>query len=144
MLVPLYHTVISNVRPPLRPAYASYILFIIYIFLPLAHNWHCIILSSTTTLLYIIEMIFITYRYDEYQLTKSFTELIFLFCVNIFGIYFRLMNEVAIRRAFLDRRECVEGNILLRTARDQEVIFLFIIKNYLKIYSIYSCRKIYC
>lgn len=30
------------------------------------------------------------------------------------------MNEVAIRRAFLDRRECVEGNLLLRFARDQE------------------------
>lgn len=123
MLVPLYHTIISNVQPPLRPAYASYILFIIYIFLPLTQNCHCIILSAATTLFYIIEMISITYRYDEHQLTKSFTELIFLLCVNIFGIYFRLMNEVAIRRAFLDRRECVEGNILLRTARDQEVIF---------------------
>lgn len=27
---------------------------------------------------------------------------------------------MAIRRAFLDRRECVEGNLLLRYARDQE------------------------
>lgn len=27
---------------------------------------------------------------------------------------------MAIRRAFLDRRECVEGNLLLRFARDQE------------------------
>lgn len=33
----------------------------------------------------------------------------------------RLLNGVAIRRAFLDRRDCVEGNLLLRYARDQEV-----------------------
>lgn len=121
MLVPLYHTIVSHVQPPLRPAYASYILFVIYIFLPLAHNWHCIVLSLATTMCYLIEMFLVTYRGDDYVYTKSFTELIFLVCVNIFGIYFRLMNEVAIRRAFLDRRECVEGNILLRTARDQEV-----------------------
>lgn len=36
------------------------------------------------------------------------------------GCYFRLTNEVAIRRAFLDRRECVEGNLLLKFERDQE------------------------
>lgn len=53
-------------------------------------------------------------------LSQTFTDFVFLLCVNFFGIYFRLLNEVAIRRAFLDRRECVEGNLLLRFARDQE------------------------
>lgn len=49
------------------------------------------------------------------------SDLVFLLGVNFFGVYVRLQNEVAIRRAFLDRRECVEGNLLLRYARDQEV-----------------------
>lgn len=75
-------------------------------------------------------MTLITYRYDEQIASKSVTEFIFLFCVNFFGFYFRMMNEVAIRKAFLDRRECVEGNMLLKLARDQEVsIFYFM--NYL-------------
>lgn len=30
------------------------------------------------------------------------------------------MNEIAIRRTFLDRRECVVGNLLLKFARNQE------------------------
>lgn len=55
-------------------------------------------------------------------LHQTFTDFVFLVCVNFFGVYFRLLNEVAIRRAFLDRRECVEGNLLLRLARDQEVL----------------------
>lgn len=68
-----------------------------------------------------IEMSLITYRNDEQIASKCVTEFIFLFCVNFFGFYFRMMNEIAIRRAFLDRRECVEGNMLLKLARDQEV-----------------------
>lgn len=54
------------------------------------------------------------------MLVKSFSEFVFLIGVNLLGFYFRLMNEVAIRRAFLDRRECVEGNLLLKFERDQE------------------------
>lgn len=68
-----------------------------------------------------LEMALVTYYNDEHIINKTITEFIFLFCINFFGYYFRLMNEVAIRRAFLDRRECVEGNILLKFARDQEV-----------------------
>lgn len=54
-------------------------------------------------------------------LTQTITDLVYLLGINFFGVYVRLLNEVAIRRAFLDRRECVEGNLLLRSARDQEV-----------------------
>lgn len=60
-------------------------------------------------------------QFSYFASLQTITDFIFLFCVNCFGIYFRLVNEVAIRRAFLDRRECVEGNLLLRFARDQEV-----------------------
>jgi adenylate cyclase len=41
-------------------------------------------------------------------------------CLNFTGIYFRLLNEVTTRRTFLDRRECVEGNLLLKYERNQE------------------------
>lgn len=52
---------------------------------------------------------------------QTITDLVYLLGINFFGVYVRLLTEVAIRRAFLDRRECVEGNLLLRYARDQEV-----------------------
>lgn len=123
MAVPFYHSVINSAikRQPLRPAFECYILFVIYIFLPLTRNMHCLILGAITTVFYMIEMALVTYHNDEHITIKTLTEFIFLFCINFFGYYFRLMNEVAIRRAFLDRRECVEGNILLKFARDQEV-----------------------
>lgn len=121
MIVPLYHTLIHQQTPPLRPAYECYILFIIYTFLPLTQHIQCVVLGALTTGCYLIEMSLITYRHDEQIASKCVTEFIFLLCVNFFGFYFRMMNEVAIRRAFLDRRECVEGNMLLKLARDQEV-----------------------
>lgn len=57
---------------------------------------------------------------------QTITDLVYLLGINFFGVYVRLLTEVAIRRAFLDRRECVEGNLLLRYARDQEVRVNFI------------------
>lgn len=51
----------------------------------------------------------------------------------------RLQTEVAIRRAFLDRRECVEGNLLLRFARDQEVRWRISIKHIVCSLRVFSC-----
>lgn len=35
-------------------------------------------------------------------------------------MFFRLMRDIALRTTFLDRRQYVEENLLLRYARDQE------------------------
>lgn len=63
----------------------------------------------------------ITYRLETDKFIKVMTELVYFLCLNLFGLYFRLINEAAIRRTFLDRRELVEGNLLLKFARNQEV-----------------------
>jgi adenylate cyclase len=36
------------------------------------------------------------------------------------GIFFRITNEIDIRRNILDRRECVQKNLLLKFERNQE------------------------
>lgn len=33
------------------------------------------------------------------------------------------MTEITIRKTFLDRRECVQSNLMLKNAREQEVSF---------------------
>lgn len=62
----------------------------------------------------------VTYKNDEYIILRTFTEAIFLLCINMLGFYFRMMKEIYIRTTFIDRRECVEENLLLKYARDQE------------------------
>ncbi|XP_021695354.1 adenylate cyclase type 2 isoform X1 [Aedes aegypti] len=120
IMIPLYHAVVTFMNPPLRPSYASHVIFAIYIFLPLSENYNVIILGGATTICYLIIMALITYRLESDMIIKVTTELIYFLCLNLFGLYFRLINEVAIRRTFLDRRELVEGNLLLKFARNQE------------------------
>ncbi|XP_055382596.1 adenylyl cyclase X E [Condylostylus longicornis] len=122
LLIPLYHSLVDFPKPELRPAYAGFVLYAIYIFIPLSENLHALIFGLATTAVYILTFAMITYRLDDQSeiITKTLTDGLFLLCVNAFGMYFRLMKEIAIRTAFLDRRECVEENLLLRYARDQE------------------------
>lgn len=70
IIVPLYHSVLTHVTPPLRPTYDGYIIFAIYIFLPLHENLHSVILALATTFCYLLVTNIMTYRLDEYSLLK--------------------------------------------------------------------------
>lgn len=70
ILVPVYHSIWTHVEPPLRPSYDSYILFVIYIFLPIPDNLNCTILGAATTICYLIVTGIMTYRLDEHIITK--------------------------------------------------------------------------
>lgn len=70
IIVPLYHSMRTHVMPPLRPTYDAYIIFAIYIFLPLPENLHSVILAFATTFCYLLVTNVMTYRVDEYSLLK--------------------------------------------------------------------------
>lgn len=70
IIVPLYHSVRTHVMPPLRPTYDGYIIFAIYIFLPLPENLHSVILAFATTFCYLLVTNIMTYRLDEHALVK--------------------------------------------------------------------------
>ncbi|XP_076287222.1 adenylyl cyclase X D isoform X4 [Lasioglossum baleicum] len=61
-------------------------------------------------------------RYPVFRslLFQVITDTIYFICVNGLGLYFRFMNEVVIRRSFLDRRKCVESTLRLNYEKDQE------------------------
>lgn len=121
LVIPTYHAVITEFRPPLRPMYASHNLLIIYIFLPIADNFTVLIMGLTTTVCYTIVMIFVSYALDKNMAIKVLSEVMFLVCINFMGMFFRLTNEIDIRRTFLDRRECVQRNLSLKFEQNQEV-----------------------
>lgn len=70
IIVPLYHSVRTQVVPPLRPSYDAYIIFAIYTFLPIPENLHSVILGMSTTFCYLLVTYFITYRSDDHALIK--------------------------------------------------------------------------
>lgn len=104
----------------LRPMYASHNLLLIYIFLPIPDNIIVCLLGLMTSISYTIVMVFVSYASDEHKVIKVLSEVFFLIGINFMGIFFRLMNEIDIRRNFLDRRECVQKNLSLKFERNQE------------------------
>nr|XP_012138136.1 PREDICTED: adenylate cyclase type 2-like isoform X2 [Megachile rotundata] len=121
LAVPLYYTLVSNGDvSPIRPAYATHALLACYVFLPLTENLHAFILGVTATICYLVTLSLITYRNTFDFSTKIITDTIYFVCVNGLGLYFRFMNEVVIRRSFLDRRKCVESTLRLNYEKDQE------------------------
>ncbi|CAL7940010.1 unnamed protein product [Xylocopa violacea] len=121
LAVPLYYTLMhtDDIRP-IRPAYATQALLACYVFLPLTENLHAFILGITATACYLATLSLITYRNTFDYTTKIITDTIYFACVNGLGLYFRFMNEVVIRRSFLDRRKCVESTLRLNYEKDQE------------------------
>ncbi|OAD53432.1 Adenylate cyclase type 2, partial [Eufriesea mexicana] len=119
LAVPLYYAHSDNI-PPIRPAYATHALLACYVFLPLTKKLHALILGVTATICYLATLSLITYRNTFDYTSKIITDTIYFVCVNCLGLYFRFMNEIVIRRSFLDHRKCVESTLRLNYEKDQE------------------------
>ncbi|XP_074115513.1 adenylyl cyclase X D isoform X2 [Cotesia typhae] len=121
LAVPFWYTFsYSEDMPTIRPAYSTHVLLACYVFLPLTENLHAFILGVTATLCYLTSLSLITYRNQKDYTTKIIADTIYFACVNGLGLYFRFMNEIVIRKSFLDRRKCVESTLRLNYEKDQE------------------------
>ncbi|XP_015124088.1 adenylyl cyclase X E isoform X2 [Diachasma alloeum] len=121
LAVPFWYTLgTSKDTTAIRPAYATHVLLACYVFLPLTENLHAFILGITATLCYLMSLALITYRNLPDYTARIIADAIYFACVNGLGLYFRFMNEVVIRRSFLDRRKCVESTLRLNYEKDQE------------------------
>ncbi|XP_066592122.1 adenylyl cyclase X E-like isoform X2 [Prorops nasuta] len=123
LAVPLYYTLRTDEDMPnrtIRPSFATHALLACYVFLPLTENLHAFVLGVTATMCYLATLSLITYKNTSYQVSKILTDALYFICVNGLGLYFRFMNEVVIRRSFLDRRKCVESTLRLNYEKDQE------------------------
>ncbi|XP_028045225.1 adenylate cyclase type 2 isoform X2 [Monomorium pharaonis] len=123
LTIPLYYVFNCNENiPRLRPAYATHSLLACYVFLPITKNSHALVLGLTASMCYLTTLSIITYGNSNTPeiVTKIVSDAIYFVCVNALGLYFRFMNEVVIRRSFLDRRKCVESTLRLNYEKDQE------------------------
>ncbi|XP_018054428.1 PREDICTED: adenylate cyclase type 2-like isoform X1 [Atta colombica] len=121
LTIPLFYVfTYTEDIPPIRPAYATHSLLACYVFLPITKNSHALVLGLTASMCYLATLSVITYNNTSDYITKIVSDAIYFMCVNALGLYFRFMNEVVIRRSFLDRRKCVESTLRLNYEKDQE------------------------
>ncbi|KAH8379844.1 hypothetical protein KR009_007571 [Drosophila setifemur] len=114
----VYHATSHN--DILNPIYDAYTLYAIYMFMPVPYLLQPFLLGCAVTFCYIINYGFVITAKEDNQMHSILNEAIYLSCVNLLGVFFRLMRDIALRTTFLDRRQYVEENLLLRYARDQE------------------------
>jgi adenylate cyclase len=104
---------------------ASHNLLLIYIFVPIADNVIVSLMGLVSSICYTFVMFFVTYTEDDYVIIRILSEVLFLVCCNFLGIFFRIMNEIDIRRNLLERRGVVQKNLSLKFERNQEKELLF-------------------
>ncbi|XP_049306724.1 adenylyl cyclase X E [Bactrocera dorsalis] len=120
--VSLLHTFRRNIT---IPVYMNFIVFAIYCFMPIVSDIYAIILGLLSTAFYVVFLKLQVYFWTEqgsksFDYTKGTSEYIAMCCMNVFGIFMRLTREVNTRMTFLDKRQCIEEDLLFHAAKDQE------------------------
>ncbi|XP_053967307.1 adenylyl cyclase X E-like [Anastrepha ludens] len=127
MTVPILHLI--NHYEISVPLYYSFIIYSIYIFIPTSNFVGSLLLGLLVSTSYIALFILITYnlRADGSAFIDSqkiVYESLFMMGINILGLFFRLSRELAIRTTFINKRNCIEENLLLQAAKTQESVLL--------------------
>jgi len=110
--------------------YDTYILYMIYLFLPISNLLWPTLLAVTASVIY-IGYFFVELSREDSQKVTNFDQfnnivinLIHYISFNLLGIFFRLMSDITIRSSFLDRHQYVMEDISLMGARKQEKLLL--------------------
>ncbi|CAL8101856.1 unnamed protein product [Orchesella dallaii] len=115
-----YYVYIDVIRTPL----AFQTIILIYFFLPLPKKYQAVILGLFSSTVHLITSGILHKLDGGYTegdaVRRVFAELIFYLCGNAVGVYSQLMNEVTIRRAFMDRRGYIKSTIKKNYEKDQE------------------------
>ncbi|XP_054741166.1 adenylyl cyclase X E-like [Anastrepha obliqua] len=127
MTVPILHLI--NHYEISVPLYYSFIIYSIYIFIPTSNFIGSFLLGLLVSTSYIALFILITYnlRADGSAFIDSqkiVYESLFMVGINILGLFFRLSRELVIRTTLIDKRNCIEENLLLQAAKTQESVLL--------------------
>jgi adenylate cyclase len=104
----------------LRPAYTTYLIISNYIFLNIHNHVVAFVLGLFVSIFHLVTLILVTYEDSDRRIERLASDGIYLISINSLGLYFRYMNEIVIRRSFLDRRSCVESTHQLKFEEDQE------------------------
>ncbi|KAL7734958.1 hypothetical protein ACLKA6_011223 [Drosophila palustris] len=110
--------------------YDTYVILMIYMFLPIPNILAPLALGivvSSIYVLYYFHYIASKYKFEisnKKNLNQLVADISHQFCLNVLGIFFRVMREILVRSSFLDRHQFVMDDIWLRNARAKEKLFL--------------------
>ncbi len=132
------------------PVLSLYNHLVIYLFLPIAKKSVALVFGAVCSLICMIlfvavelSLVFLSvffktlYRankatylqreedeWNAWQIAQQcLADLVFYISLNFVGFYVRYVNEINMRRGFLDKRSCIETTFKLKYEKEQEVIY---------------------
>ncbi|XP_043950178.1 adenylyl cyclase X E-like isoform X2 [Drosophila biarmipes] len=120
----IYHHYVHNWL--LGTFYDTYIVYMIYIFLPIHFLSGAVLLAVLVSVLYIIYYVqflsdgFIQFVSQLFSTGGMSMDLVHYLCLNLVGIFYRVINDTVVRSSFLDRHQYIKEELWLRNARIQE------------------------
>jgi len=120
----IYHHYVHNWQ--LGTFYDTYIVYMIYIFLPIHFLSGAVLLAVLVSVLYIIYYVqilsdgFIQFVSQLFSTGGMSVDLVHYLCLNLVGIFYRVINDTIVRSSFLDRHQYIKEELWLRNARIQE------------------------
>ncbi|XP_041632046.1 adenylyl cyclase X E-like [Drosophila kikkawai] len=103
--------------------YDTYILFMIYTFLPIKSLSAAFVLALVVSSAYIMYFMQIVYLPKGIYASMS-SDIALHLCLNVVGILYRTVNDMIVRSSFIDRHQFIKEEISLRNAQRQEKILL--------------------
>ncbi|KAH8276410.1 hypothetical protein KR018_005160, partial [Drosophila ironensis] len=120
----IYHDKYNNWK--LGSFYDTYIIFMIYMFMPIHFIFGPIILGFMVSAIYVAFYYFYARTGIPMFITQLITssalwsDILHYVCTNLVGIFFRKLNDIVVRASFLDRHQYIKEELWLRNARVQE------------------------
>ncbi|XP_032311436.1 adenylyl cyclase X E isoform X2 [Drosophila ananassae] len=119
-----YH---SNTKMVVASFYDVYIVFVIYMYLPIPSVCQVLVLGTTASLIYMVHFIaFMTTEIHPKQLLSSglIIDAAHYMCLNLMGIFYRITTNMMVRSSFLDRHQYVKEELWLRNAKWHEKVLV--------------------
>ncbi|VEN34886.1 unnamed protein product [Callosobruchus maculatus] len=148
IFVPLYHKEFKKDLTWVRPVYTCLLTISCYVFFDIYSKVRAVFMGLAVTAFGMATMYYCTYKEQtpDNIFKKVIADVTFLLCVNALGIYLRFMNEVTVRKSFLDRRDFIMSTHQLRFEKNQmDQLMSSIIPRYLidKVVDNYIQRELY-
>ncbi|XP_017012669.2 adenylyl cyclase X E isoform X1 [Drosophila takahashii] len=124
LTVSIYHHYVHNWQ--LGSFYDTYIVYMVYMFLPIHFMSGAVLLAVLVSALYIIYYVqFLAEGFPQF-VSQLFSDggmsvdLVHYLCLNLVGIFYRVINDTVVRSSFLDRHQYIKEELWLRNARIHE------------------------
>ncbi|XP_042903865.1 adenylate cyclase type 2 [Parasteatoda tepidariorum] len=120
MATTIYRITKGELEPTMRQTY--YVVLTTCVLLPFPRKTYSAISGASVIVIDITLSIFSSLNSNK--LVVLLADLAFMTTTLFVGLFIRYIIEIMNRRAFLDRRECLESKIKIETAKNQEELFL--------------------